>query len=66
MKQICLSFTFSIDKDCQGLPKRRKLSIYLIFFQVGHLFHEIINDHFTFPVLTLVLQFIQAVPWYNL
>ena len=42
------------------------MSIYLNFLFVGHFLHEILQDYFTFPVLALVLQFIQLAPWYNL
>ena len=48
------------------LLKRSIFSVYLNFFWVGHFFHEILQGYFTFLLLALVLQFIQAVRWYNL
>ena len=71
MKQICLCFpkrqtgkVYSV-KSYKILLKKN-MSIYLNCLQVGHSFHEILQDCFTFPVLALVLQFIQLASWYNL
>ena len=73
MKQICLCFPnrqrltkFTVEKLVKFCSRKSKLSIYLNILQVGHFFHEILHDYFTFPVLKLVLQFFQRVPWYNL
>ena len=69
MQQICLCFSnsqrltkFTIEKLKKFCSRKSLLSIYLIFFQVGHFFSEILQDYFTFPIL----QFIEVVPWFNL